>query len=79
MGSNNFIGLFAPARTPSMIVGQIAEATRNAMADREFQQAFISSGFEPYVDSNPAKAKRFVEVEIARWTPIIKAIGLKLE
>jgi tripartite-type tricarboxylate transporter receptor subunit TctC len=31
------------------------------------------------VDSNPDKAKRFVEDEIARWTPIIKAIGLKLE
>jgi tripartite-type tricarboxylate transporter receptor subunit TctC len=79
MVSQNFVGLFAPARTPSVIVGQIAEATRSAMADREFQQSFIASGFEPYVDSNPEKAKRFVEVEIARWTPIIKAIGLKLE
>jgi tripartite-type tricarboxylate transporter receptor subunit TctC len=31
------------------------------------------------VDSGPEKAKRFVEDEIARWTPIIKAIGLKIE
>jgi tripartite-type tricarboxylate transporter receptor subunit TctC len=79
MVSQNFIGLFAPARTPRAIVEQIAQATRSAMADREFQQAFVASGFEPYVDSSPDKAKRFVEDEIARWTPIIKAIGLKLE
>jgi tripartite-type tricarboxylate transporter receptor subunit TctC len=79
MVSQNFIGLFAPARTPGRIVGQIVEATRMAMADREFQQAFIASGFEPHIDSGPDKARRFVEDEIARWTPIIKAIGLKLE
>jgi tripartite-type tricarboxylate transporter receptor subunit TctC len=79
MVAQNFIGLFAPAHTPPMIVEQIAAATRAAMADREFQQAFIASGFEPYVDSSPDKARRFVDEEIARWTPIIKAIGLKLE
>ena len=41
--------------------------------------AFIASGFEPHIDSSPDKARRFVDGEIARWTPIIKAIGLKLE
>jgi tripartite-type tricarboxylate transporter receptor subunit TctC len=79
MVSQNFIGLFAPAHTPGTIVEQIAQATRNAMADQGFRQAFIASGFEPYADSNPEKARRFVQDEIARWTPIIKAIGLKLE
>jgi tripartite-type tricarboxylate transporter receptor subunit TctC len=49
------------------------------MADPDFQQAFIASGFEPYVDSSPDKTKRFIEDEIARWTPIIKAIGLKID
>jgi tripartite-type tricarboxylate transporter receptor subunit TctC len=79
MVSQNFIGLFAPAHTPRPIVEQIAAATRAAMADPEFQQAFVASGFEPYIDSSPDKAERFVEDEIARWTPIIRAIGLKIE
>jgi tripartite-type tricarboxylate transporter receptor subunit TctC len=79
MVSQNFIGLFAPARTPGAIIQQIGQATRTAMADSDFQQAFIASGFEPYVDSSPEKAARFVADEIARWSPIIKAIGLKLE
>ena len=79
MIAQNFTGLFAPARTPMAIVAQISQATRTAMADREFRQLLLGSGFEPASDSNPDKTRRFVEEEIARWTPIIKSIGLKLD
>ena len=77
--SRNFIGVLAPARTPQAIVAQISQATRIAMADRELQQIFIASGFEPSLGSSPEQARRFLEEEIARWTPIIKSIGLKLD
>jgi hypothetical protein len=42
------------------------------------RQKLIASGFEPYADSSPDAARRFVEEEIGRLTPVIKAIGLKL-
>ncbi len=79
MISRNFIGLFAPARTPPVFIAQISQATRTAVADREFQQILVASGFEPVLDSTPDKTGRFVEEERARWTPIIKSIGLKLD
>jgi tripartite-type tricarboxylate transporter receptor subunit TctC len=79
MISQNFVGLFAPAKTPKEIIGQIAEATRSAMTDRELQQLFVASGFEPVLDSTPDKTRRFLEEDIARWSPVIKAIGLKLD
>ena len=79
MISQNFIGLFAPARTPPEIIDQIAQATRTAMADRELQRIYIASGFEPMLDSSPEKARQFLEDAIARWTPVIKSIGLKLD
>jgi tripartite-type tricarboxylate transporter receptor subunit TctC len=78
MVAQNFIGLFAPAKTPKEIIDKIAGATRTAMTDAQFRQAFISSGFDPFPDSTPEKTGEFVEAEIARWTPIIKSIGLKL-
>ena len=79
MIAQNFIGLLAPAGTPKPIIEQIASATRTAMAGRELPDLFLASGFEPHIDSSPEKARRFLDEEIARWSPIIKSIGLKLD
>jgi tripartite-type tricarboxylate transporter receptor subunit TctC len=79
MIAQNFLGLFAPAGTPRSIVEQISAASRTALADPEFQRALVTAGTEPVLDSGPEKTRRFVEEEIARWTPIIKSVGLKVE
>jgi tripartite-type tricarboxylate transporter receptor subunit TctC len=49
------------------------------MADDAFRAKLIALGFEPYLDSTPETAQRFVADEIARWAPMVKSIGLKLE
>jgi tripartite-type tricarboxylate transporter receptor subunit TctC len=79
LASQNFIGLFAPKGTPSAVVERVAQATRDTMADHEVQQLFIASGFEPDVDSNPQQTRDLLDREIAKWAPVIKAIGLKLD
>jgi len=77
MIAQSFFGLFGPAGTPNAIIAQISHATRTAMADHEFREKLIASGFEPYLDSSPEAARRFVDDEVARWTPIIKSITEK--
>ena len=79
MVASNFNGLFAPAGLPPAIVNQLAEATRQVMADAEFQRMLATSGFEPVADSGPQPAQRLVRDELARWTPILKATNFKLE
>jgi tripartite-type tricarboxylate transporter receptor subunit TctC len=79
MIAQNFLGLFAPAKTPQPIIDQIAAATRAAMADPQFREAFLASGFDPFPNSTPEKTRVYVEEEIARWAPVIRSIGLKLE
>ncbi len=78
MISVNFTGLFAPAKTPRAIVDQIASASNSAMTNEEVRKNLIEQGLEPYRDSTPEKTLRFVEEDIARWTPVIRSIGLKL-
>jgi tripartite-type tricarboxylate transporter receptor subunit TctC len=73
-----FNALFAPAATPRPIVEQIAQATRAAMADREFIDTLVQSGFEPVTDSNPDKLQQFISDEHNRLLPIIKATGFKM-
>jgi tripartite-type tricarboxylate transporter receptor subunit TctC len=72
-----WFGLFAPSATPDAIVDRIATATRSAMAKTELQETYRSQGMEPDTDSSPEKFQRLVEDELARLTPIIKAIGLR--
>ena len=83
-GFPNFIalitdGLLAPTGTPKAIVAQIAQATRMALADRDFQQMLIEGGLEPDLDSTPEKFRRALEGDVARWIPVVNAIGLKID
>jgi tripartite-type tricarboxylate transporter receptor subunit TctC len=74
----NFTGLFAPRGTPKPIVEQIAAATDKAMEEDDFRAMLVDSGMEPYRHSTPDKTREFVEQDIARWTPVFRSIGMKL-
>jgi tripartite-type tricarboxylate transporter receptor subunit TctC len=79
MIAGNLNGLFAPAGVPQAIVDQIAQATRKSMTDADLQRVLIASGFEPILDSGPDATRQFIGDELARWTPIMKATGFKME
>ncbi len=79
MVAANLNGVFAPAGLQKSLVGEIAKATRAAMNDESFVQPMIDSGFEPLLDSGPDEATQMVREEIARWTPVIKATGFRME
>jgi tripartite-type tricarboxylate transporter receptor subunit TctC len=79
MVASNFNGLFAPAGVPKDIINALADETRKAMADPQVQQQMVTSGFEPVLDSGPEPAQQEVASELARWTPIIKATGFKVQ
>jgi tripartite-type tricarboxylate transporter receptor subunit TctC len=72
-------GLLAPTGTSEAIVAQVAQATRMALADRGFQQMLIEGGLEPDLDSTPEKFRRSLEDDVAHWTPVVNAIGLKID
>jgi len=79
MVAGNLNGLFAPAGVAKPIIERIAEATRNVMADADVQRILIASGFEPILDSGPQATHQFIGEELARWMPIMKATGFKME
>ena len=61
------------------IIDRIAEATRHVVADADVQRILVASGFEPILDSGPDPTRQFISEELARWTPIMKATGFKME
>jgi tripartite-type tricarboxylate transporter receptor subunit TctC len=79
MVSQQSIGVFAPAGTPTAIIEQIARVNHAALAVPEFQHMLVESGFEPDVDSSPVKLRNLIEADIAKWTPIVAAVGIRID
>lgn len=76
--TQQFMGLFAPAGTPKQIIEQIAGLTRKITADKDFQNKLVQAGFEPVTDSGPQATANYVHEELVRWTPLLKASGLRI-
>jgi tripartite-type tricarboxylate transporter receptor subunit TctC len=70
-------GLYAPKGTPKPALDMINTALRKALQDPEFIKRQEALGAVVVTDNriNPADHKKFVEAEIAKWGPAIKAAG----
>jgi tripartite-type tricarboxylate transporter receptor subunit TctC len=73
------IGPVAPAGTPAAIIEQIAQAVRTALADPEYRQRLIDSGFEASPDTTPETFRRRLEADVRFWTPLVEALALKID
>lgn len=70
-------GLYAPKGTPKAVIDKVQAALKVALADPEFQKRQEALGAVIVNDARnqPAEHKRFVEAEIAKWGPVIRAAG----
>jgi tripartite-type tricarboxylate transporter receptor subunit TctC len=73
------IGLLAPAGTPRPIADRIAQATRTALADQAFRQMLIEAAMEPVPDQTSEKFRQMLADDVAKWAPVVKALGLKID
>lgn len=74
-----FNAIFAPAGTPNEALQALHQATVRAKGDALLREGLAKAGAELVADSSPEKAARYIRDEIARWTPIVKASGFKIE
>ena len=70
-------GMYAPKGTPKAVVDKINAALRVALKDPEFVKREEALGAVIVSDArlDGAEHKKFVESEINRWGPVIKAAG----
>ena len=73
-----FYGLLAPARTPMAIQRRLHQAMVAALAHAEIRDRLIKQGYEIHA-STAEEYAAFMKNEIARWTPVVKAAGIKPE
>ena len=77
--SQTFFGVFAAAGTPKAVLEKVNQVTQSRWSDIEFQKRLIESGFEPMLGLGPDRAARYLSEEIARWAPLVQAIGIQTQ
>ncbi|MEO8299611.1 MAG: tripartite tricarboxylate transporter substrate-binding protein [Burkholderiales bacterium] len=70
-------GLYAPKNTPKAVLDKLNTSLKTALKDGDFIKHEEALGAVVVQDArtNPAEHKKFVEAEIGKWGPIIKAAG----
>ena len=70
--------LFAPARTPPAVISRLNREIADIARQPELRDRLAVDGSEA-LGSTPQELANHVSAEIARWTKVIKEIGLKVE
>jgi len=70
--------LFAPVGTPRPLIDRLYQAAAKVARDEGFRKSLDNLGIEPVTNSSPEKAAQLVKDEIAKWAPIVKATGMKM-
>ncbi|MDP4301896.1 tripartite tricarboxylate transporter substrate-binding protein [Leptothrix discophora] len=70
-------GLYAPKGTPKAVLDKLNAALKTALNDADFgkRQEALGAVIVHDARNNPADHKKFVEAEINKWGPVIKAAG----
>jgi tripartite-type tricarboxylate transporter receptor subunit TctC len=75
---NNWIGLFAPAGTPPEIVRRWNAEVTKIMQSPEIQARLPGEGAK-FAPNTPEQFGTFVKSEIAKWAPVVKASGARVD
>ena len=70
--------ILAPAGTSKEIIARLNAEFNKIIAAPEMRQRLIDNGFEP-VGGPPEKAGEKIHSEIAKWAPVVKAAGIKVD
>ncbi len=71
-------GLVVPSATPRALVHKISADVNKALQDPDLRKRMGEVGMEPSGDT-PEQFDAFIRSEIAKWAPVVKAAGLKLD
>src|SRR5947209_5070284 len=75
--SDAWNGLIAPAATPPDVLAKIHREIVEAIRSPDVKEKFAAQIMEP-VGNTPAQFKTQIESDLARWTPVIREAGIRV-
>jgi len=71
--------ILGPAGLPQTVVDVIDQASRKMMTDPSAIKFLEDIAAVPTVDTTPARTAKFIKDELAKWAPVIKSSGVRIE
>jgi tripartite-type tricarboxylate transporter receptor subunit TctC len=71
-------GLLAPAGTPRPVIDRLNRETRKALEAPDVREKLLAQGAEP-MPGRPEAFAAFMREEMAKWAPVVKQAGVKLD
>jgi tripartite-type tricarboxylate transporter receptor subunit TctC len=78
LSAENWYAMMVPADLPAPVMGKLRDAARGAVMDADFRAALAKQGAGSG-DATPARLAQWVATETAKWAPIARAAGIKLD
>jgi tripartite-type tricarboxylate transporter receptor subunit TctC len=75
---NSWYGLLAPAGTPREIVLRLNSEVARALREPDARERLYSIGAEP-MSNTPEEFAAYINAEMAKWSKVIKAAGIRID
>lgn len=73
-----FFLMMAPAGTPRDVITKVNGEAVKALQSTAFKERLASLGLDA-VGNSPEEATKFIQAEITKWAPVVKAAGMKTD
>jgi len=71
-------GMLAPAGVPAPIIKRLNEEFNRIITEAETRKRMIDNGYEP-VGGSPDEFGAHIRAEIAKWAPVVKTTGVRVD
>ena len=76
--ASSWFGLLAPAGTPPEVVNRVQQEVAKALASPAVKEKLLAQGANPS-GNTPQEFAKFIDSEIRKWAPVVKASGAKVD
>jgi tripartite-type tricarboxylate transporter receptor subunit TctC len=75
----NWLGVFAPAKTPRPVVDKLHGALVQAIATQGVREQLMKAAVAPQSSATPAEFQQFIAAEFTKWGKVAKESGAKMD
>jgi tripartite-type tricarboxylate transporter receptor subunit TctC len=75
---DSWVGILAPAKTPRPIVERLRNEISAVLGEAEIRERYATLGIEP-VGNTPEQFTDQIRADLARWAPVVRQAGIRIE